>query len=82
MRTMRETARHYQTVTRGVNMEFRELTFPEETCANCRYRHRSSLQSPCSTGVYQMHYSRRCFAFKPSLRMMLLDWIRRLKHEL
>lgn len=36
-----------------------------ERCENCRYRGRTSLEEPCSTGMYQLFYSGRCFCHKP-----------------
>ena len=36
-----------------------------DECKNCRFRHKSWLDSPCATGAYQMHYSKRCFGWKP-----------------
>lgn len=37
----------------------------KKECGNCRHRKRGSLQEPCSTGVYQLFYSHRCFMWKP-----------------
>lgn len=37
----------------------------DEGCGTCRYRNRWPLKEPCSTGTYQMLYSKRCFCYKP-----------------
>lgn len=36
-----------------------------ESCMNCRYRNRSSLENPCATGIYQLQYGRQCLEYKP-----------------
>ncbi len=35
-----------------------------ESCTNCRYRNRSSLENPCVTGIYQLQYGRQCLEYK------------------
>ena len=38
-----------------------------EICRKCRYRGRTVLEEPCRTGIYMIHYSGQCEAFRPSL---------------
>lgn len=37
----------------------------KHSCQNCRYKSRSVLKEPCSTGSYQLFFSKRCFVWKP-----------------
>lgn len=46
-----------------------------ETCRKCRYRGRTVLEEPCRTGIYMIHYSGQCMAYKPSLRTVIKDLI-------
>nr|WP_278001807.1 hypothetical protein [Clostridium botulinum] len=33
-------------------------------CKNCRFKNKTYLDHPCSTGSYQMLYSNKCFMWK------------------
>lgn len=50
----------------------------ENNCYNCRYRGRTNLQEPCSTGTYQLAYSGKCFEWrKRYLPQRIADKIKR-----
>lgn len=50
----------------------------ENNCYNCRYRGRTNLQGPCSTGTYQLAYSGKCFEWrKRYLPQRIADKIKR-----
>lgn len=51
-----------------------------ETCRGCRYDHRSVLDEPCRTGIYLIHYSGTCMAYRPSLGHSIKELIRRIIH--
>ena len=50
-----------------------------ETCRKCRYRDVGVLNEPCRTGIYLIHYSGRCAAFKPSLWTILKKLIMKVR---
>lgn len=48
-----------------------------ERCKGCRYNHRSVLDEPCRSGIYMIHYSGNCLAYKPSLWYTIKGLIRK-----
>ena len=55
-----------------------------ERCRACRYRNRSALDEPCSTGLFMIAYSRKCSAYKPSIMTRIreaIDWLRKIIKE-
>lgn len=52
-----------------------------ETCRKCRYRGRTVLEEPCRTGIYMIHYSGQCAAFRPSLRTAIRGLINKVRNK-
>lgn len=39
----------------------------KETCKGCRYTDRNVFEDPCKSGLYMIHYSGKCAAYRPTL---------------
>lgn len=50
-----------------------------ERCRACRYRNRGALDEPCSTGLFMIAYSRKCSAYKPSIKTRIREAVERLR---
>jgi hypothetical protein len=48
----------------------------EQKCSNCRYRKRGQLRYPCSTGSYQLKFSKRCFEWKPTVYDRIVEIVK------
>lgn len=48
-----------------------------ETCRECRYNRSSVFDDPCRAGMYMIHYSGACAAYRPSLWAIIKGLIRK-----
>lgn len=52
-----------------------------EICRECRYNRRSVFDDPCRAGMYMIHYSGTCAAYRPSLRTVIKKLFRKGRGE-
>lgn len=50
-----------------------------DRCGKCRYCYRSVFSEPCKTGMHFLCYSGTCAAYRPSLKTIVTDLIRKLR---
>ena len=48
-----------------------------DRCGKCRYCYRSVFSEPCKTGMHLLCYSGTCAAYKPSLKTIIKNLIRK-----